>query len=136
MSTKKPRKEDGKDSGGRKPRRRKRSPAESWDVQVEAPVNGRVHKAVITGTSMHARGSLAEWQEHVASKATGNPVLLFSLSASFGRPLLKPAGLEGGGFHLHGLTSRGKTTQLQMAGSVWGCGADPSAAPDRAFLRK
>ncbi|HJT75691.1 MAG TPA: DUF927 domain-containing protein [Gemmataceae bacterium] len=89
-----------------------------------------------TRTSMHARGTLAGWQDHVARKATGNPVLLFGLAAAFAGPLLKPAGLEGGGFHLYGLTSRGKTTQLQMAGSVWGCGADPSEAPDRAFVRK
>jgi uncharacterized protein (DUF927 family) len=89
-----------------------------------------------TRSSMHARGTLEDWQRHVAGKASGNPVLLFGLAAAFAGPLLRPAGLEGGGFHLHGLTSRGKTTCLQVAGSVWGCGADPAEAPERAFVRR
>lgn len=32
------------------------------------------------------------------------------------------AGLEGGGFHFRGESSRGKTTTLHVAGSVWGGG--------------
>jgi uncharacterized protein (DUF927 family) len=63
-------------------------------------------------------------------------VLLFSLSAAFAGPLLRFAGVEGGGFHLHGGSSKGKTTAGQLAASVWGSGADPVEAPGVAFVRK
>jgi putative DNA primase/helicase len=76
--------------------------------------------------SIRIQGSLKEWQIHVAEPCRGNPVLMFSLCAAFAGPLLKILNLESGGFHFHGLTSRGKTTALQVAASVWGCGADPA----------
>ncbi|MCP5306970.1 MAG: DUF927 domain-containing protein [Chromatiaceae bacterium] len=83
-----------------------------------------------TVRSMTTRGSLKQWQHHVALPCVGNPVLVFSLSASFAGPLLKLAGLECGGFHLYGSTSRGKTTALQVAATPWGCGADPAESGD------
>jgi uncharacterized protein (DUF927 family) len=81
-------------------------------------------------------GSLENWQKKVAWRARRNPVLLFALSAAFGGPLLRSAGVEGGGFHLHGASSKGKTTAGQLAASVWGSGADPTEAPGAAFVRK
>ena len=38
----------------------------------------------------------------------------------FAAPLLEPAQIESGGFHLVGTTSIGKTTALNVAGSVAG----------------
>jgi uncharacterized protein (DUF927 family) len=63
-------------------------------------------------------------------------VLLFALSAAFGGPPLRFAGMEGGGFHLYGGSSKGKTPAAQLAASVWGCGADPAEAPGVAYVRK
>ncbi len=65
-------------------------------------------------------GSLADWQASVAALAPGNSRLVFALSAAFAGPLLQLAGAEGGGFHLRGGSSSGKTTILQAAVSVWG----------------
>ena len=48
-----------------------------------------------------------------------------ALSAAFAGPPLHLAGLEGGGLNLFGQSSRGKTTCLQAAASVWGRGATP-----------
>lgn len=48
---------------------------------------------------------------------------MLSLSAAFTAPLLKLAKLQevgGAGLHLMGDSSRGKTTALQVAASVWG----------------
>jgi uncharacterized protein (DUF927 family) len=84
----------------------------------------------------YSAGTLDEWQTNVAAQAQGNPVLLFCLCAAFAGPLLKFAGLEGGGFHLHGGSSKGKTTTGQVAASVWGSGADPAEAPGAAYIRK
>ncbi|RHZ98855.1 DUF927 domain-containing protein [Cereibacter sphaeroides] len=67
-------------------------------------------------------GSLKGWQDEIARPAIGNSRLLFALSAAFAGPLLHPLATEGGGFHFRGGSSTGKTTALQVAGSVWGGG--------------
>lgn len=64
-------------------------------------------------------GDLAGWQD-VARLAVGNSRLAFAMSAAFAGPLLFPAESESGGFHFRGGSSIGKTTVLQVAGSVWG----------------
>ena len=67
-------------------------------------------------------GSLADWQHHVAAPARGNSRLVLALSMAFAPPLLQPAGGESGGFHLRSVSSTGKSTALDAAGSVWGGG--------------
>jgi putative DNA primase/helicase len=71
------------------------------------------------------RGSLEAWKDGVAAKADGNRLLTFTLSMAFLGPLLRPLDLEGGGFHLRGDSSCGKTTLAVAAGSVWGGGDGP-----------
>ena len=44
-------------------------------------------------------------------------------TCSFAGPLLRPAGVESGGFHVRGDSSSGKTTALKVAASVWGGGS-------------
>ena len=66
------------------------------------------------------RGTLADWQQQVASLAVGNPPLAFVISAAFAAPLLQLAGMEGGGIHLLGISSCGKSTAQQAGVSVWG----------------
>jgi hypothetical protein len=80
--------------------------------------------------TMHSRGTLEQWQTFVAKPCEGNPVLVFSLSTAFSGSLLKFASLDCGGFHLYGASSKGKTTALQVAASVFGCGADPAVSED------
>lgn len=68
-------------------------------------------------------GTLDGWREQVARCCRGNPVLLLTVSAAFAGPLLKTAALRdagGHGIHLVGDSSRGKTSALQAAASVWG----------------
>jgi uncharacterized protein (DUF927 family) len=68
------------------------------------------------------RGSLAEWRTGVAAPCEHNSRLAFAISIALAGPLLWVMGLEGGGFHLFGASSQGKTTALQAAASVWGRG--------------
>ncbi len=66
-------------------------------------------------------GTLEDWKREVAMRAVGNPRLAFALSCAFAGPLLallRPDG--GGGFNLMGSSSKGKTTCLEAAASVWG----------------
>ncbi len=89
-----------------------------------------------TARTIRAAGALEAWQTAVAQRVLGNPLLMFGLCSGLAGPLVKPTGLDGGGFHLFGMSSRGKTTWLQVAASVWGCGGDPGQAGSLALLRR
>ncbi len=71
-----------------------------------------------------AAGTLADWQREVAAPCAGSSRLVLALSAAFAGPLLGLVGAEGGGIHLRGASSVGKTTALRVAASVWGPGGD------------
>ncbi len=69
------------------------------------------------------QGDINEWRESIALKCRGNPVLMLSVSAALAAPLVfraKQQAAGGGGIHLVGKSSNGKTTALQIAASVWG----------------
>lgn len=69
------------------------------------------------------RGTLAGWRETVAKPCQHNPVLVLATSVAFAGPLLLKAKQQqtgGAGIHLMGDSSKGKTTALQVAASVWG----------------
>jgi len=66
-------------------------------------------------------GTKEQWREHVAALVAGNSRLTFAVSAAFAGQLFDVAGFkEGGGFHFCGISSKGKTTALFLAASVWG----------------
>ena len=75
-------------------------------------------------------GTLEEWRETIGHRCAGNSRLAFAVSAAFAGPLLRPLNVEGGGFHLVGTSSTGKSTLQWVAGSVCGGGH-----PTRGFLR-
>lgn len=63
-------------------------------------------------------GMLEEWRDNVAAFTVGNSRLAFAISAAFAGSLVHPAGIESGGFHIHGGSSSGKTTGQLVAASV------------------
>ena len=69
-----------------------------------------------------AAGTLEDWQDGVARLAVGNTRLALSLSLALAGPLLAVLGEEGGGVHLRGQSSAGKSTALRACASVWGGG--------------
>lgn len=89
-----------------------------------------------TVRSIKSQGSLEDWQEKLAAPLSGNPILIFCLLSALTGPLLKLLGLDGGGFHIYGHSSRGKTTALQIAASVWGCGSDPAIDSVHSFAQR
>lgn len=68
-------------------------------------------------------GTLEEWKSNVAEQITGNPVLIFALILSFTGPVMRFANHEGFIFHIHGRSSSGKSSALQIAGTTWGSGS-------------
>ena len=87
-----------------------------------------------TRNSVHGTGTLSDWQA-IALLASRYPLALFVMLAAFTGPLLKLLRLDGGGFHFFGASSRGKTTLLQVAASVWGKGSDPTR-DSRSFVQR
>lgn len=66
------------------------------------------------------RGTLDEWRDNVAALAVGNSRLAFAISCAFAGALLEPSQQMGGGFHLRGGSTEGKTSALRVGASVWG----------------
>ncbi len=65
-------------------------------------------------------GSGAEWKEHIGRYCAGNSRLVFCVSLAFAAPLLGMLGMGGGGYHLKGESTDGKTTTMKAAASVCG----------------
>jgi len=84
-------------------------------------------------TIYSARGTLDDWRAEVAALCVGNSRLMFGVSCAFAAPLLSLVGDEGGGFNLRGESSKGKTTIIDAAASVWGA---PSKTGPDAFVRQ
>ena len=65
--------------------------------------------------------SRAEWRQRIAEPCIGNPILILAVAQAFTGPLLDFVGLDfGGGLHLSGASSQGKSTAALVANSVWG----------------
>lgn len=62
----------------------------------------------------------AAWRDRIGALCVGNSRLVFAVASAFAGPLLRPAGMESGGFHIRGDSSSGKTTALRLAASVYG----------------
>lgn len=70
--------------------------------------------------TFRVKGTPEQWRQTVGASCLGNSRLAFAVSCAFAGPLLRPAGMESGGFHLRGDSSSGKTTALKVAASVYG----------------
>ncbi len=62
----------------------------------------------------------ADWRDRIGALCVGNSRLVFAVASAFAGPLLRPAGIDSGGFHIRGDSSSGKTTALRLAASVYG----------------
>lgn len=74
----------------------------------------------LEGNPYRERGTLSDWGYAVAELCGGNSRLVFSVSSAFAAVLLSVCEEDGGGFHLRGDSSSGKTTALRVAASVFG----------------
>ncbi len=66
------------------------------------------------------RGSLDGWKAEVAAKCEGNPILTLAIGCALAGPLLSLVGVLGGGVHLVGDSSSGKSLAQLIGSSVWG----------------
>ncbi len=74
-----------------------------------------------------ASGTHAQWKEGIAP-AEGNVLAVFCTCAVLASVMLQVSGGENCGFHMHGLSSSGKSTAGQVGMSVLACAADPQSS--------
>ncbi|MDC9581199.1 DUF927 domain-containing protein [Xenorhabdus sp. PR6a] len=74
----------------------------------------------VQGKDFRVSGTSEEWREHIGKYCVGNARLAFSVSLAFASSLLKLVGVGGGGYHLKGESTDGKTTTMKVAASVCG----------------
>ena len=84
-------------------------------------------------TGHAAVGTLPDWRDNVAALCVDNEILTFATSVAFAAPTLELLGKDSGGFHLHGLSSTGKSTALAVAASVWGYRVETWRTTDNAL---
>ena len=93
---------------------------------IGGSISERVVYQSASGTppAISSQGTVSDWINSIGRYAVGNSRLTFAISLAFAPALLDLIGMEGGGFHLRGGSSAGKSTAQHVAASVWGRGAD------------
>lgn len=66
------------------------------------------------------RGTLVQWRDEICKLTAEQSRLVFSICCAFAGQLLEPLGYDGGGFHMLGSSSIGKSITMCLAASVWG----------------
>lgn len=78
-----------------------------------------------------SKGELAGWGAEIGAFCLGNPVLIAAVCCALAGPLLGRTGVHGGGLHLVGDSSSGKSLAQLVAASVWGNPATFAASWDQ-----
>jgi len=86
------------------------------------PKNGRVIYQSTNSSNLGfvRHGNLIQWNTQIGKYAAGNSRLIFAVSLALAGVLLKDLNVNGGGFHVVGGSSIGKSTINHVAVSVWG----------------
>lgn len=72
-------------------------------------------------SSYQSKGVLKQWQNHISIPISNHSKLVVALCSAFAGQLLAPLEQQtGAGIHFKGQSSKGKTTALYVACSVWG----------------
>jgi hypothetical protein len=92
-------------------------------------IAGNLSERVMLDTAAHgpyeARGSLEDWKQGVGALTAGHALPVLMVSAALAGPLAYLVGAEGGGVHVYGQSSIGKSAMLAAGASVWGRGGTP-----------
>ena len=71
-------------------------------------------------STLDQRGELAQWRDNLCKPLAEQSRFVFSIACAFAGQLLELLGSDGGGFHIIGSSSMGKSLSLKVASSVWG----------------
>lgn len=65
-------------------------------------------------------GSLSDWQREIAKNVKGNSSMMLGVAVALAAPMLSLLGRESFGVHLFAESSKGKSTTLNIANSIYG----------------
>lgn len=71
-------------------------------------------------STLTQQGELAQWRDNLCKPLADQSRFVFSIACAFAGQLLELLEYDGGGFHLLGSSSMGKSLSLKVASSVWG----------------
>lgn len=71
-------------------------------------------------STLAQKGSLDKWRDELCQPLADQSRFVFSIACAFAGQLLELVGYDGGGFHMVGSSSMGKSLSLKVAASVWG----------------
>jgi putative DNA primase/helicase len=66
------------------------------------------------------KGTLTDWQNGIGRLTAGQRLSVLAVSTALAGPLLHLSGQDGGGIHIRGSSSTGKTSLARAAASIWG----------------
>lgn len=87
---------------------------------------GEPHKPIyFTGKSSSSlgyttKGTLNDWQQEIARNVRGNASMMIGVAVALAAPMLAILGRESFGVHLFAESSKGKSTTLNIANSIYG----------------
>lgn len=89
--------------------------------QTEGMYGPLLHPSIsFSSINNDQKGSLKEWQQHVAQYAHNSPLLMLSICLPFTGIICSLTSIENGGFHIYGRSSLGKSIMTYVAASVLG----------------
>ncbi|WP_440464400.1 DUF927 domain-containing protein [Psychrobacter sp. ASPA161_6] len=71
-------------------------------------------------SALSQRGTVVQWRDEICKLIAEQSRLVFSVCCAFSGQLLEPLGYDGGGFHILGSSSIGKSITMCLAASIWG----------------
>lgn len=83
-----------------------------------APMPYPESKAFVKGKN--AKGTLSGWQTKIASASLNSPYIMLAICSAFSGYCIDFTDVETGGVHLFGKSSKGKSTALLVAASLYG----------------
>lgn len=71
-------------------------------------------------STLTQQGTLDQWRNELCKPLAEQSRFVFSIACAFAGQLLELLGSDGGGFHIIGSSTMGKSLSLKVAASVWG----------------
>lgn len=71
-------------------------------------------------STLDQKGELDQWRDNLCKPLAEQSRFVFSIACAFAGQLLELLGSDGGGFHIIGSSTMGKSLSLKVASSVWG----------------
>ncbi len=71
-------------------------------------------------STLDQKGELDQWRDNLCKPLAEQSRFVFSIACAFAGQLLELLGSDGGGFHIIGSSTMGKSLSLKVAASVWG----------------